>query len=36
MFAGKARSLPREEHLKGALLRKAPTFVTNIRLGWKA
>ncbi len=32
MLVGKARNLP---ELKGALLGKAPTLLTLIRLGWK-
>ncbi len=35
MLEGKARSLPKVEHLKGASLGQALALPTNIRLGWK-
>jgi hypothetical protein len=35
LFTVKARSLPRVEHIKGALLRYAQALLTNIRLGRK-
>ncbi len=35
MFAGKARSLPRGENMKGFLLWLVLVLIANIRLGWK-
>jgi hypothetical protein len=35
MFVGKARSLPRVEHLKGTSICLALALLANIRLGWK-
>ncbi len=34
-FVGKARAYPRVDHLKGALLEKAPAFIASIKLAWE-